>query len=141
MRKQLILAAIGAALAVPGMAKAQDFPNWRLSAICASGDDTCPRFEARTRGELVPLWSTLPQAVRTSCLAETAGAGKSYRLLYDCLVQEMRRLARLAQVQRPPEPDPSATPQPETAGQEPAGAAAKLDASPTDAAPTTRQAQ
>ena len=71
---------------------AEDFPDWSLREVCSSGDDTCPRFEQRARGEISGVWSTLPPLAREGCVAETKAVGKSYRLLSSCLANAMQQL-------------------------------------------------
>ena len=127
MKKLLALAVSGAAMTLAGQAPAQEFPTWRVSAICAPGDDTCPHFETRTRGRIAAVWLTVPPDVRTACLQETAAVGRSYRLLFDCVSHEMQRMARMAQAQRPKDTGDGAMPKPETPGEEAAGEKMKTD--------------
>ncbi|MDH3579032.1 MAG: hypothetical protein OEM91_00200 [Hyphomicrobiales bacterium] len=96
-----LLAAIVFALALPGAgdALAQDFPSWSLSAICKD-DFSCPRFEQHARGQISGIWPTLPPDARSTCMAETEKVEQSYRLLMDCLANEMQRRVRLGQQQR-----------------------------------------
>lgn len=99
MKKLLAVMAFALAVPVSGGAQAQDFPSWSLRAMC-KGDVTCPRFEQHARGQISGVWSTLPPDARSSCMAETEKVDKSYRLLMDCLANEMQRRVRLGWQQR-----------------------------------------
>jgi hypothetical protein len=92
VKKILTLLAVGATVAFCGTALAQDFPGWRLKDACSAGDDACPRFEQFARGQVSGIWETLPPEARAACVAETEKVEKSYRLLYDCLANEMRQM-------------------------------------------------
>lgn len=92
MKKFIATLALCAAIPFSGAAYAQDLPGWSLSAACSAGDDACPRFEQRSRGEVSGIWATLPPDVRAACVSETEAVEKSYRLLYDCLANKMQDL-------------------------------------------------
>ncbi len=99
MRKLLAVMAFALVAPYSGSALAQDFPNWSLRTIC-KGEITCPRFEQHARGQISGIWPTLPPDARSTCLAETEKVEKSYRLLMDCLTNEMQRRVRLGWQQR-----------------------------------------
>ena len=88
MRKIIVLA--GLSIALPfAAAAAQDLPKWPTAAACSPGDDACPAFESEYRGQVSGVWNTLPPDIRGKCLEDTARIEPSYRLLYDCLANEM----------------------------------------------------
>lgn len=91
MKKMIAILAFCAAIPLSGAAFAQDLPSWPLSAACSAGDDACPRFEQRSRGQVSGVWATLPPDVRSACISETEAVEKSYRLLYDCLANKMQQ--------------------------------------------------
>lgn len=99
MKKVIATLTLGAAISLTGSALAQDFPKWPIGAACSAGDDACPRFEQRSRGEISGVWGTLPPDVRAACISETEEIEKSYRLLSDCLANKMQALMR-GQTQR-----------------------------------------
>lgn len=90
MKKMIATLAFCAVIPFSGAAFAQDLPAWPLSAACSAGDDACPRFEQRSRGQVSGVWATLPPDVRSACISETETVEKSYRLLYDCLANKMQ---------------------------------------------------
>lgn len=90
MKKMIATLALCATMPLAGTALAQEMPSWPLNAACSAGDDACPRFEQRTRGQVSGVWATLPPKVRSTCVSETEAIEKSYRLLYDCLANKMQ---------------------------------------------------
>lgn len=100
MRKTIIAVALAAVIPAAGAASAQEVPGWPLRQTCKSGDDSCRAFELRTRGKISGIWATLPPDARSTCLAETEKVEKSYRLLLDCLANEMQRRVQLQARQR-----------------------------------------
>lgn len=114
-----IIALAGLSIALPlAAAAAQELPKWPTGAACSPGDDACPAFESEYRGQVSGLWSTLPPKIRSKCVSETEPVEKSYRLLYDCLANEMQAFTK--NQQRSPEggevvqlTPPAKTPEPE----------------------------
>lgn len=98
-----ILAAMAFSLVIPfsSVVKANDFPNWPVSATCKSGDSSCARFETLVRGEVSGVWNTLPPKARAACVSETESVERSYRLLQSCLANAMQEI--LKDQQRSPE--------------------------------------
>ena len=99
MKKLLPVLAFAAAISLAGGAMAQNRPNWNIAKTCA-GDITCPRFEQLARGQVSGVWDTLPPDARSTCIADTEKVEQSYRLLLDCLANEMQRRVRLGWQQR-----------------------------------------
>jgi len=99
MKKFFAVLTASAVLAFAGNAMAQDFPNLSIKRIC-KGDVTCPRFEQHVRGQVSGIWPTLPPDVRSTCLGEIERVSKSYRLLMNCLSNEMQQRVRLGGRQR-----------------------------------------
>lgn len=100
MKNFMFAVALICAGLLAGGAAAQEFPGWSLRHTCKSGDDSCRAFELRTRGKVSGIWSTLPPDARSTCLAQTEKVEKSYRLLMDCLANEMQSRAGFGTRQR-----------------------------------------
>lgn len=99
MKKLLAVLAFTLVAPYSGDALAQVFPDWSLRTIC-KGDITCPRFEQHARGQISGVWPTLPPDARSKCMAETEKVEASYRLLMDCMANEMQRRVQLGRRQR-----------------------------------------
>lgn len=91
MRIIPVILAFFMAMPAASGALAGEFPKWPLDAACDAGDDTCRPFEAKARNETAGIWTTLPPDARAQCVRETEEIARSYRLLYGCLVDEMRQ--------------------------------------------------
>lgn len=83
----LISAGLLSVLAV-APALAQSLPNWSIRNICArdSAPGQCALFEARARSRVAEAWITLPDKIRTGCLAEfRPPLEPSWRIMADCI--------------------------------------------------------
>lgn len=99
MRMILSGVAFAATVTMAAGAFAQSVPNWSVAKTCGM-DATCPPFERRARADIAGVWDTLPPDARSTCIADAERVEKSYRLLSDCLANEMQRRAGLGSDQR-----------------------------------------
>jgi hypothetical protein len=83
-----------ALMSVASPAAAQNFPTWKIADICAkeSAPGQCEIFEAEAQRSLSGSWTFVLDAARKSCLGRAAApADHSYRLLADCIDEELKR--------------------------------------------------
>lgn len=111
MNRTIVAIAICYTALAPSQSFAIELPNWTLDYICAEESDrsACREFEAIARYQISGPWDTIPDKVRTACLAEATAFGRpSYRMLRMCLEAKLferheaaRRMRSTAPAARP----------------------------------------
>jgi hypothetical protein len=122
------------ATAVPGEARAQALPGWKIADICAkeSAPGQCAAFEGRALKAVSASWPFVLDPIKQACLGQVKSPlDQSWRLLSECIDGETIKALDKGAVQTartPAEPVPPPKPA------EPPAAAAPPPADPAPAA-------
>ena len=110
------LAALSAAAAPSGEARAQALPAWKIADICAkeSTPGQCAAFEGRALNAVSASWPFVLDPIKQACLAQVKSPlDQSWRLLSECIDGETIKALDKAAVQTaktPAEPVPPPKP-------------------------------
>lgn len=89
-----VLAALSAAGAPSGQARAQGLPAWKIGDICAheSAPGQCAAFEGRALKAVSASWPFILDPIKQACLAQVKSPlDQSWRQLAECLDGETRK--------------------------------------------------